>query len=144
MTKDTRFKKGNKAAVGHKGPVPYIWTEERAEIEAKNLLEYAQKDTSLTLMGFYAESEDVDYSVSYMMEKYPVWSKAKKKAMAKIGDRREKYGLLGKYDSGIVKKAMGLYCHDFRNYEKELKAADKEAQGQTLNVKITDYSKCQK
>lgn len=107
------------------------------EIEwiADKLVEWAQKDDSITLLSFSGEMGIAQTSL------YD-WEKRNKKmrnsisaAKSIVGARREKMALHNKFNAGIVNRTMGVYDDRVRAYDTEMKtigAGDDKAQ--TINV----------
>lgn len=127
--------KGNQNAKGcTTNGAKKVYTEQRAKEEALLLREWAKKPDSIVMMDFYAD-RGYCYQRSKEMEEISVdYREAKRYAMCKIGARREKGGLFGDYDSAIVRKSMGMYDHELRNYEREMKNNDLDNAVAVMNI----------
>ena len=114
--------KGNQYAKGNPNSGrPPKWTEPVLEEEAEALLEYARKPDSITLVDYWPTRGFSDVEACRFEKSSEVFSKAKRMAKNLIGGRREKMGLLGDYDSAIVRSSMATYDYEHRMMLKEMK-----------------------
>ena len=114
--------KGNKYGQGNPNSGrPPIWTDEKIEEEAKLLIEFAQKPTSLVLGEHYGAR---GYSYEHSMDwekKNKAFYEAKRLAKCLIGARRERGAILGDYDSPMVRASMANYDPEYRAMLVEMK-----------------------
>lgn len=134
------FVKGNRVAANRKHvPQPYIWTEERAVQMAIDILQYADDDDSLTLIGFYGK-QGISYDDVDALDRFPVWLQAKRIAKLKIGARREEGALRGELDSSIVRASMATYDRDQYEHQRAMKSTmQAHAKQDGLTISVTSY-----
>lgn len=114
---------------------PPRFTEEEMNQLCEDLLEEAiNNEDFLTLHDIYLFCGMSNQTAAENKERFPQFSDAIGQCRRIIGARRERGGLKGKLDAGIVKKAAGLYCPDMEAYEMRLKNADFQAAGRVLRL----------
>ena len=137
MGKDTRFKKGNKAAVGNSGPPPVTDYEKEAAL----LLEWCQKDDSIHLAQFTLSRNTYATKLYEWRDRSPVFAEALKIAKDFITMRiREKLNNpLKNYDRMLAMR--DITAHDIllkkeeradKEFESSLKQKEAEVQANTL------------
>jgi hypothetical protein len=133
-----KFEKGNTASVGNQGGRPKIYDEKYVEELIGKLNEWVQLEDSISILGFCSDHYLSYQRVSDLSAKYPEFSEAFSAAKMKLGMRRERNGLLGKFDSAIVRQTQISYDPFLKETVKELKKADNGMQPITLN-KVLPY-----
>ncbi len=112
------------------GGRPKYWTDERIEEEAKLLIEWAVQPDSFVLGKHYGKRGYHYWHAMSWTKENKVFEEAKKLALTIVGARREEMALLGSLDNSIVKKLLGMYDPEVKQYEIEIK--QKENEGQTI------------
>lgn len=98
----------------------------RAKELAVEIIEWAQKPTSIKIWDFAVEKGFNITSLRAAAVHYPEFNEAVEQAKYIIGSRREKLALQGELHPGIVQRTMGMYDKDFRDLiEWEFGAKDK-------------------
>ena len=130
---------------GNKKQSPYWETFERMCLSPKSekeldwiaqkLIEYAEDEETVTLLGFCKVMGIAQSSLYDWEEKNSKLRKAMSLARAIIGSRREKLALENKYNAAIVNRTLGIYDDRVRAYDKEMKLVSSgEDKTQTINV----------
>jgi len=111
---------------GHGIGRPEKWTADLIEKEAEQLIEWSKTDDAIILREFPASRGYGPQWLTYLADKSPTFSEALKIARCNVGVRREKMGLRGDVDAGIVKASLATYDDEHRAMLKEMKRAEKE------------------
>jgi hypothetical protein len=130
---------------GNKKETPYWETFERMCLSPKSdkeldwiagkLIEWAEDENSVTLLGFCAKMAIPQSSLYAWEEKNPKIKRAMSLAKSMVGARREKLALENKFNAAIVNRTLGVYDDRVRAYDKEMKAASSgEDKAPTINV----------
>jgi len=119
--------KGNQYAVGNPNSGrPPKYDEAYLEIEAADLLSFADKEDSTSIYQFVNPKEyNVDQLTDFC-KRSEVFCHALKKAKARIGYNREKKVHENKFNYGIQQRAAGIYDSLLHDYEDSLKVREAE------------------
>lgn len=123
------------------GGRPRVWTDELIEQEAELLIEWAHKETSIVMGKHYGERGYTRQSSCEWAVRNKYYAHAKNLALTIVGARREEMALMGAIDHNIVKTSMGLYDHEYRQYQIDLKSTDemrREAESSSIIEKICE------
>lgn len=119
---------------------PRLWSEEEVNIEAKELLKYANKPDSIVLASHYASRDYTYDDVFDWCKRNSEFSKALKIAKQIVGARREAGALNGKYSEGIVSKTMANYDPEHRAMMREqAQKIDINQSKDGLQISIVNY-----
>jgi hypothetical protein len=101
---------------------PY-WTIPEMIKLGEDLIIWAQLDTSIKVTDFVFTKNITTQEYREWQEKCPELKRANNIAKGIIGNRREKKGLEGTYNSAIVLNTMPLYDEDYAAWRKEQNAS---------------------
>lgn len=116
------------------GGRPYIWTDELIEHEAQLLIEWAKKESSLVLGKHYGERGYHYWHAMDWSKRNHMFEEARKLALTIVGSRREEMAILGAIEDNIVKKNLGLYDPEVKEYEIQLRQKDADNTNSDLMV----------
>jgi len=125
---------------------PVIYTKDKIEELAKDLIQWSNLDDSLVLREWccnHNRGDDLFYELREKEKLYKIstFSRAVNYARTKIGSRREKLaGAEGGLDAGIIRSTLANYDREHFNNIKEMKAAGEKQQQEPVIVKVVNYS----
>ena len=130
-----RFQPGHPPIPGcETGGRPRMWTDDIVEHEARLLVEWAKKPDSLVLGRHYGERGYHYWHAMDWSRRNKEFEEAKKLALTLVGSRREEMALLGAIDASIVRKNLGLYDPEVKQYELDLKQKEAEISSQSSEM----------
>lgn len=110
-------------------------SDKEIEWVAGKLVEWAERDTSVTLLSFCADMAIAQTTLYEWEQRNAKLRSAMSLAKSMVGARRERLALENKYNAGIVNRTLGVYDDRVRAYDKEMKlVAAGDDKPQTLNV----------
>jgi kynureninase len=112
-----------------------MWTDEKIEAEATLLIQWAQKEDSLVLGRHYGARGYHNWNAMDWSKRSRIFDEAKKLALTIVGARREEMAILGSIEDNIVKKNLGLYDPEVKQYEIEIR--QKETDNTQSNIMVS-------
>lgn len=106
-------------------PVPDIVLQQYAD----KLIEWSMEDDSIILVDWMSLNRVAPQVVYRWADRYEPLKDALEVAKLNIGHRREKFGLMKKFDSSLVEKTMPLYNKEY----KEWKMAQNKIMAEQMN-----------
>jgi len=105
---------------------PRKYTDEDISNWAKHVVEWAQREDSLAILGWRAES-GINYErVSKWRQTHPEFREAYDRAKEIIGYRREYGGLNGELNPQMVEKRGWMYDQEVLAHKKEMAQLEKQ------------------
>lgn len=104
---------------------------------AQDLIEWADKDTSLIFRSFLNNRKISRNHFYRWRDKEPLLAEAHEYALEKIAERRELGGLTKSLDTGMVMYSMPMYCKEWKDsaeWRSKLKSGDLDAGGTKIVV----------
>lgn len=114
-------------------------TDVELEYIATQLLEWSTEEKPIKASTFHLD-RNISFRVwNDWLVRCPELAEAYETVKAKIGERRERKGLEGKYNASIVALTMPLYDRDYKEWKREqMKAASKNDEGKQTIVVVRD------
>ncbi len=135
--------KGNKYATKTKGVSRNAKPPEEIKVLADSLVKWSYEDEDACHLAQWTTQWNKTRQWLYSLaENHPELKEALNTARENLATRYALFGLKGKWQAHLVSLKMGQYDKEYRQYQREEKAADKaqqEKEKQDLLVKVTKH-----